>query len=260
MIIQIYEIQHPHEAIQVTALGVTHVGTVLQTPSDIGNTDIQETILAAKRSGGVSSVIPLFTNEADICRAVESLTFDILHLCDELLDASGNPIDPDPWVALQRRIRDRYPGLRIARSIPVPVEGSEQDHRKLIQLAGTFQDVSDCLLLDTWIPPSLGHQPVQGYVGITGKPCDWKLSRAIVQSVDIPVMLAGGLGPDNVAEAIRQVQPAGVDSCTRTNASDASGKPIRFRKDLTKVEAFVQHAKRAFAQFSKGAEEHVRQQ
>ncbi len=248
MIIQIYEIQHPKEAIEVTDLGVTHVGTVLQSPSDITRSLIQETIAAVQSSGGQSSVIPLFTNEVDICRAVETLGFDVLHLCDELLNTDGTPVALHPWIAFQQRIRYRYPELRITRSIPVPVVGSEENHRSIVQMAKAFQDVSDYLLIDTWIPPALGQQPVQGYVGITGQPCDWKLSREIVASVDIPVILAGGLGPDNVAEAIQQVYPAGVDSCTRTNALDASGKPLRFVKDMAKVKAFVQQAKRAFAQ------------
>ncbi|MEW6260397.1 MAG: phosphoribosylanthranilate isomerase [Thermodesulfobacteriota bacterium] len=252
MIIQVYEIQHPKEAVQVMELGVTHVGTVLQSPSDIADPVIRETIAEVQRSGRQSSVIPLFTDESDICRAVETLGFDILHLCDELLNPNGAPVDPYPWAELQRRIRHRYPSLRITRTIPVPVVGTGESVRRIVQLAQTFQDASDLLLIDTWIPPALGRQPVLGYVGITGKPCDWTLSREIVRSVDIPVILAGGLGPDNVAEAIRQVHPAGVDSCTRTNAFDAFGKPLRFVKDMAKVEAFVQHAKRAFALLPKG--------
>ena len=50
-------------------------------------------------------------------------------------------------------------------------------------------------------------------------------------------MLAGGLGPENVAAAIAAVRPAGVDSKTKTDRLDGSGK------DLEKVEAFVAAAK-----------------
>ena len=59
----------------------------------------------------------------------------------------------------------------------------------------------------------------------------------IVESVRTPVILAGGLGPDNVAEAIRAVQPTGVDSKTRTDFGDTH------TKDLIKVEAFNKAAK-----------------
>jgi len=64
----------------------------------------------------------------------------------------------------------------------------------------------------------------------------------------IPVILAGGLGPDNVAEAIDAVRPAGVDSCTNTNAVDELGKPVRFRKDMNKVARFVAEARRRAGQ------------
>jgi phosphoribosylanthranilate isomerase len=54
------------------------------------------------------------------------------------------------------------------------------------------------------------------------------------------VILAGGLGPDNVAEAIRVVQPAGVDSLTQTNRFIGDGS---FTKDLEAVERFVDTAR-----------------
>jgi phosphoribosylanthranilate isomerase len=61
----------------------------------------------------------------------------------------------------------------------------------------------------------------------------------------IPVILAGGISPQNVAEGIRQVRPYGVDSCTCTNAVDANGRPIRFKKDLARVKALVAETRRA---------------
>jgi phosphoribosylanthranilate isomerase len=53
-----------------------------------------------------------------------------------------------------------------------------------------------------------------------------------------PVIIAGGLGPDNVVDAIRAVQPAGVDSKTKTDKDDGS-----HTKDLQKVRRFVARAK-----------------
>ncbi len=49
---------------------------------------------------------------------------------------------------------------------------------------------------------------------------DWSLSRAIVEALDIPVFLAGGLRPENVGEAIAQVQPFGVDLCSGVRTDD----------------------------------------
>jgi phosphoribosylanthranilate isomerase len=63
----------------------------------------------------------------------------------------------------------------------------------------------------------------------------WELDRCIIESVRIPAIIAGGLGPENVQEAIRVASPAGVDSKTKTDKSNGS-----HTKDLQKVSAFVQ--------------------
>ena len=88
-------------------------------------------------------------------------------------------------------------------------------------------------------------QPVAGYVGITGEVCDWELARALVEASPIPVILAGGISPENVFDAIGRVRPAGIDSCMQTNARDALGKPIRFRKDRDRVRRLLDEVRRA---------------
>ena len=67
-------------------------------------------------------------------------------------------------------------------------------------------------------------------LGGTGRKHDWRISRQIVAAVKIPVYLAGGLNPDNVAEAIAQVQPFGLDICSglRTNGQLDEVKVQRF--------------------------------
>ena len=66
----------------------------------------------------------------------------------------------------------------------------------------------------------------------------WVIDRRIGESVNIPVVMAGGLGPAHVADAIKTVRPAGVDSKTRTDKEDGS-----HTKDLEKVKQFVSEAK-----------------
>ena len=103
--------------------------------------------------------------------------------------------------------------------------------------------MSDWFLTDTLLV--LGEeQPVAGHVGITGKVCDWEVARDLVIQSPIPVILAGGLSPENVAEGVCLTAPAGVDTCTATNLLDDSGKPIRFRKDPEKVRRFVAACRR----------------
>ena len=74
--------------------------------------------------------------------------------------------------------------------------------------------------------------------GGTGVPIDW--SRAYAVARHNKVVLAGGLTPSNVEEAIRTVQPFGVDVSSRVESSPGI-------KDVEKVASFVTNARRAFA-------------
>ena len=105
------------------------------------------------------------------------------------------------------RLRRRTPWLRIVQVVHVEDEAA-------IRLAGRYAETADALLLDS-------GRPGAGELGGTGRPHDWTLSRRIVASADRPVFLAGGLTPDNVADAVRQVRPFGVDLCTGVRTSGA---------------------------------------
>jgi phosphoribosylanthranilate isomerase len=87
------------------------------------------------------------------------------------------------------------------------------------------------------IPTQTATAPI-GALGVTH---DWSISRRIAQLVRTPVILAGGLAPDNVAEAIDVVRPAGVDSKTKTDQDGSH------RKDLDRVRRFNETAKAPFS-------------
>ena len=76
-------------------------------------------------------------------------------------------------------------------------------------------------------------------VGAAGEVNDWNIDRQIVDMVDVPVILAGGLGPDNVAQAIEAVRPDGVDSLTKTSDKE-NGELVR--KNIEKVREFCRIA------------------
>ena len=80
---------------------------------------------------------------------------------------------------------------------------------------------------------------VEGQRGGTGKTCDWALAQEAV-ALGRPVVLAGGLTPDNVAEAVRVVRPYAVD--TAGGVESAPGK-----KDHERVRTFIERAKRALS-------------
>lgn len=75
----------------------------------------------------------------------------------------------------------------------------------------------------------------QGMAGGTGKPIDWDLAARFVKEFTGKVILAGGLGPENVREAIRVVRPFGVDASSRLEVSPGV-------KDLERVGEYVREA------------------
>ncbi|MCK5617257.1 phosphoribosylanthranilate isomerase [Candidatus Pacearchaeota archaeon] len=103
---------------------------------------------------------------------------------------------------------------------------------EIIPVIRLFEDVVDAFHLDTL-------NLADGKVGGTGLTHDWNISRDIVQEVSIPVILAGGLNPKNVAEAIKVVTPFGVDANTGLKASNGF-------EDCTEVATFAYRAKLEF--------------
>jgi phosphoribosylanthranilate isomerase len=95
-----------------------------------------------------------------------------------------------------------------------------------------YRGVADAFLLDS-------ANVATGQVGGTGKTHDWALSAEIVRRfAGVPVIVAGGLNSENVAEAVRQIRPAGVDVNSGTKGADGF-------KDAARMRAFVRAAKGA---------------
>jgi phosphoribosylanthranilate isomerase len=215
MIVQIYETQHPREARELEAAGVDHIGVLVGTgryARELRYAQARSIFQAITRAWRVALSLADALEEA--IEVVELTAPDILHL-----GTVPEALNPEAFVTL----KTRFPHLTLMRTIPVIGEQS-------LDLAQHYDGLVDDLLLDT-------DQPGDTQVGATGVPHDWQLSRRIVRAVQTPVILAGGLGPHNVAEAIRTVRPAGVDSKTST---DQAGGPS---KDIATVRALVRIAK-----------------
>ncbi|MBU1169878.1 MAG: hypothetical protein KKD44_09990 [Proteobacteria bacterium] len=243
--VQIYEIQEPEEAEALLDLGVHCIGSVLVSAEDWKIPAIRKVIDCVKRRSGQSSLIPLFSEQDQIFRAIDWYQPDVIHLCENLTITQGDILGD--LIRLQEAVKKNYPNLKIMRSIPIGETG-KANRVPTLDLARRFEPVSDLFLTDTLIVSQGGtdkEQPVHGFVGITGQTCDWGMARKLVEQSRLPVILAGGLSPGNVFEAAVTTLPAGVDSCTQTNQVDQTGKPIRFKKDLEKVKTFVKEALRA---------------
>jgi phosphoribosylanthranilate isomerase len=216
MLVQIYEVQTSEEAVALVRLGVDHIGVLVGDGMFPRELSIAQTnaIFAAVPAGRKRVALSLSADLEEIARVVRETQPDIIQL--------QAPID-DFSVAMTRALKTRFPRVLIMQAIPVIDETS-------IATAASFRGVADFLLLDSWDPGTRQF-------GALGRTHDWSLSRRIVEEVRIPAILAGGLGPENVAEAIAVVRPAGVDSKTKTDRAGGPGK------DLAKVEAFVAAAK-----------------
>ena len=246
LIIQIYEIQSPRDVEWLVELGVDHIGSVLVSESDYKNAGVKETVAEVAALGAVSSLIPLFNTAGNVYRALDFHGPDIVHFCEDVSPGKEGADRVKRLVALQRGVRERFP-TKIMRSIPLGRPGAQTAH-DFLELAGLFAPVSDFFLTDTLLAGPANtesDQPVSGFVGITGQTCDWDAAVALKEKGGLPVILAGGLSPENVGQAVGRVGPAGVDSCTRTNARDNKGRPIRFVKDRDLVAAFVENARAA---------------
>jgi phosphoribosylanthranilate isomerase len=131
-------------------------------------------------------------------------------------------------------VERRFPVLRVYR---VGHSGFIKIKADLV-LCEKFGRSPDALLLDAI---------AAGEYGGTGQKLDWSTlaDRAELLSFDrahpLPMILAGGLTPENVAEAIRLVRPHGVDVASGVESSPGS-------KDAEKVKAFVAEARRGFAE------------
>jgi phosphoribosylanthranilate isomerase len=208
---QIYEIASPAEARAIAAIGVDHIGVL------VGDGRFpRELPLAA--AAGIARAITLPARLAALFLAddtalirewAQELRPHILHL-----GAAPELLSP----AAAARLKEDLPGVLVMRSVPVTGEDS-------LAIARAYDGIADFLLLDS-------HRANDRQIGALGVAHDWTISRRIVALVHTPVILAGGLGPDNVAGAIRAVSPAGVDSKTKTDRDGSHAK------DLERVRRF----------------------
>jgi phosphoribosylanthranilate isomerase len=246
--IQIYEIQTPAEGEKMLKLGVDHLGSVILSRDNWRITEILDTIRLTEGLAAKSSLIPLYSNPDIIYRTVDYYRPDILHCCESLTDSGGIRRDIGNFIKFHEEFKKRFPEIEIMRSLPIG-QKAKAGKTPTLELGRLFEPVSDFFLTDTLLTGDgddpLPDQPENGFVGVTGKICDWETAKFLVEKSNIPVILAGGISAENAYEGVLAVQPAGVDSCTNTNLTDPGGKAIRFRKDPEKVRLLIEAVKRA---------------
>ena len=180
------------EARTAIRLGASALGLVSEMPSGPGPIEDAE-IAAIARSvpPGVATFLLTARTEPDaIVEQQRAARVNTLQLVDRV------PV-PVLW-----ELRQRLPGVALVQVVHVV-------DRSAIEEAEAVAPHVDAILLDSGNPTAEVKE-----LGGTGRTHDWEISREIVESSTRPVYLAGGLGPDNVADAIARVRPFGLDLCS----------------------------------------------
>jgi len=190
-----------------TALGFL-VGLTHRAADEIGEAAARN-IVAGLPSGAEAVLVTHLTDPERVAELAASV------------GARTIQVHGDMAVADLRRLRLLAPGVRLIKAVHVTGEDA-------LGRALAFAADADALLLDSRTADRLGG---------TGRTHDWAVSARIVAAISpVPVYLAGGLRPENVAEAIARVCPAGVDA--NSGVEDAGG-----RKDPARMREFVSRAK-----------------
>lgn len=124
---------------------------------------------------------------------------------------------------LSELVKIKETGVKLIKTIQV-YRDSKAD--MLIKQIKQFYGVADAILLDT---------ALDGKTGGTGVPHNWEVSSKVVLNAGISVILAGGLKPENVGDAVKCVRPYAVDT--------ASGVETGGKKDEKKVMDFINNAR-----------------
>jgi phosphoribosylanthranilate isomerase len=202
------------EAALAVHYGAAAIGLVSAMPSGPG-VIAEETIaeIAATVPPGVATFLLTSKRDAEsIIAQQRRCRVNTIQLCDS--------VEP----GCHAKLREALPGIALVQV--VHVTGPES----LDEAVWVASEV-DALLLDS------GNQKLAvKELGGTGRTHDWRLSRKIVESVACPVFLAGGLTPENVTSAVREVQPFGLDVCSglRSNGRLDENKVRRFFANIAK--------------------------
>jgi len=190
--IKICCISSVREANLAIKYGASALGLVSEMPSGPG-------VISEEKIRKIASHVPppaatflltSKTNARDIVQQNKKCNTNTIQLVDRVS------------VKVYPELRKNLPGVKLVQVIHVIGKSSVAEAIRVSRYV-------DALLLDS------GNQKLKvKELGGTGRTHDWSLSKMIVNSVNIPVFLAGGLNPSNVLDAVKTVKPFGLDICS----------------------------------------------
>lgn len=219
------------EEIELAALyGADAVGFITEVPVESPRKLDSDTAayLVTQVPKSLSSVLVIMPEDSDTAvELIEKIKPDIVQIHSKL------PL-------LELEIIKEKTDIPIIKTLSVSAKGEASDKKtrneapvsNLLEKVRLLEEtgIVDSILLDTARPEKPGG---------TGCVHDWTLSRRISEETRLPLILAGGLKPENVRKAIRAVSPYAVDT--------ASGVETRGKKDAVKIKNFIEEVRCACA-------------
>jgi phosphoribosylanthranilate isomerase len=214
--IQVAGVSSLEEALFCRSVGVDTLGFTLELPHGVHDgltTEKAAWIVSRLPKDILTVVITYLTTAYAACRLVKTVSGGAIQL-------HGGMSNEDLV-----RFRSLCPHVKTIGRVTVTGDRAEAD-------AARFKHpLWDAIILDSFDSRT-------GHIGATGLVHDWNVSARIAKASNVPVILAGGLNPDNVAGAIEKVRPHGVDAHTGLEERDGT-------RSFRKIEAFARAARAA---------------
>lgn len=219
-IIQVAGIIDVAEAKMLMDLGVEYLEFPLRLPVNKEDLTEEEAVEIVKKiNPPYKAVLITYLNNAE----------DIINFCDKL-NVKVVQLHGDIELEQLKKLKTLRQNIEVIKSLVITGDNLNELEKIVDELSPWI----DLFITDTF-------DPTTGASGATGKTHDWKISRRLVELSHKPVILAGGLNPSNVREAILATKPAGVDVHTGIEAADG-------RKDFELTKKFIRECKKAFAE------------
>lgn len=173
--------------------GARFVGMIVDVPYSPRSLPLEQAARLASYTPGRVVAVVRDLSEARLREVVEAVEPVAVQLHGQ---------EPPELVAA---LRVAFPGVAAWRVLGVPPQAADWGAEVELLLGETAEYAAagaSAVVLDTRLPAGSGG---------TGKCCDWEVAAQVVRGAQIPVILAGGLSPDNLVSAAHAVAPAGLD-------------------------------------------------
>ncbi|MDD2778361.1 MAG: phosphoribosylanthranilate isomerase [Methanocellales archaeon] len=213
--VKVCGITSSEDAILAVESGADMIGFIIDVPVDTQRkVSLEKAIEISKDIGSVVAVL-MPRSAGEVLRVVRELKPCAVQL---------HGYEPNSFV---REVKSSISKeTKIIKTVHINLDGKVKCPEDTSSYLENLEKIADFVLLDT----------VTSKEGGTGMTHDWMVSRRIKDKIGLPIILAGGLTPENVSQAVKVVKPYAVDV--------ASGVEIfPGKKDSSKVKSFIKSAK-----------------